>query len=105
MVHLKKLLNGVDPQEAANYLVNKKPELNLLKVIEEIKSKKSGIIADPGQLEELAKEVIEENPNLVETYKKGKTTVIMAMVGAVMRKTSGKANAAKAREILEKLLI
>jgi nucleoside-diphosphate-sugar epimerase len=33
-----------------------------------------------------------------------KTTVIMALVGAVMKKTSGKADAQKARSILEQLL-
>ena len=48
--------------------------------------------------------MIDENPNFVETYKKGKTTVIMALVGAVMKKTSGKADAQKAKQILEDLL-
>ena len=37
-------------------------------------------------------------------YRKGKTTVIMALVGAVMKKTSGKADAQKVREVLEKML-
>jgi len=98
---------GVDPKELANYIVNKKPDIASMlstQIIEAIKGKKKGVIADQGELEKIAHEVIKENPNLVETFKKGKTTVIMAMIGAVMRKTSGKADAAKAREILERIL-
>jgi aspartyl-tRNA(Asn)/glutamyl-tRNA(Gln) amidotransferase subunit B len=55
-------------------------------------------------LRKIAAEVITENEQSVAAYKGGKETAIMALVGGVMRKTQGKANAQKAREILKKLL-
>lgn len=99
--------HGVEAKEIANYIVNKKPDVTSVlpaQIIEEIKGKKAGVIGDLEELGKIAREVIKESPNLVETYKKGKTTVIMAMVGLVMRKTAGKADAVKVKEILEKLL-
>jgi len=60
-----------------------------------------GVIGDIGELGRIAEEVISENPDLVESYKKGKVTVIQALVGAAMRKTGGKVDAGKVREILE----
>ena len=59
------------------------------------------MIGDIGELEKLVKEVIEENPQMVEQYKKGKVTVIQALIGAGMRKSSGKADSQKLRQILE----
>jgi len=98
----------VSAKDIANYIVNKKPNIETIlpaQIIEELKGKKIGVIEDVGKLKRVAKEVIEENANLKEIYKKGKTTVIMAMIGAVMKKTAGKADAQKAREILTKLLL
>ncbi len=97
-----------DPLEIANYIVNKKPDINSVspaQIIEEIKGKKAGVIGNLEALEKLAQQVISENPNLVETYNKGKTTVVMALVGAMMKKTSGKADPQRTREILEELLM
>ena len=96
----------IDAKEIANYIINKKIDENISpdQILKDLKSKTAGVIGDLGELEKLAKEVMEENPNFVEIYKKGKTTVIMALVGAVMKKTSGKADAIKTRESLEKLL-
>lgn len=105
MDHGKK--HGLDTKEIANYIINKKPDIESIlptQIIEELKSKKVGVIGDLEELEKYAKQVMEENPNFVQTYRKGKTTVIMALVGAVMKKTAGKADAQKAREILERLL-
>lgn len=62
------------------------------------------IISNERELEKLAKEVIDENPKVVEDYKRGKETAIMALIGAVMRKTKGKADAGKVKEILKRLL-
>lgn len=95
------------PQDVANYIVNHKVDITTVlptHIIEEIKGKKVGMISDESELEKIAKEVISENPGFVEAYKKGKLTVIQALVGAVMKKTLGKADASKAKTILEKLL-
>lgn len=59
---------------------------------------------DENEIEKLIQEVIAENPVIVEQYKGGKTTVIGFFVGAVMKKTWGKANPKIAQEIFEKLL-
>ncbi|OGE19648.1 hypothetical protein A3J19_02025 [Candidatus Daviesbacteria bacterium RIFCSPLOWO2_02_FULL_41_8] len=105
VVHGKK--HGVEAKAVANYIVNAKPDIdNFLptQIIEEIKGKKVGVIEDEKELEKLASEAIEENPGLVETYKRGKVTVIQAIIGSVMRKTGGKVNPNKIREILEERL-
>ena len=105
VVHGEK--NGIEAKAVANYIINIKPDIDAVlstQIIEEIKGKKVGVIEDEKELERLANEAIEENPGLVETYKKGKVTVIQAIIGSVMRKTGGKVNANKIREILEEKL-
>jgi len=91
--------------QIANYLINRRESsMDIAEVINNIMSRIKGVVTDADVLEIWAKEVLTENPKFVETYKKGKTTVIMALIGAVMKKTAGKADAQKAKEILEKLL-
>ena len=94
---------GVEPKQIANYIINQKPDINI-KVAEKIKVRDAGMIGDPEELEKLAQEAIAENPAMVEAYKKGKVAVIQAFIGSVMRKTGGKVNADKIREILEEKL-
>ena len=52
----------------------------------------------------MCEEVLAENPNEVAAYKGGKVTLIRWFVGGVMKKSRGKADAAKAKKILEELL-
>ncbi len=73
-------------------------------VLEKISAKSSGVISDEGELEKICQEVIEENQKSVEDYKSGKLPAIQALIGGVMRKTQGKADVGKVKEILEKLL-
>jgi len=99
---------NVTAKEVANYLANQK--LDPLKIspdeiIEAIKEKKSGRIDDEESLIKVASEVIKENESSVNAYKGGKETAIMALVGGVMRKTQGKADAGKALIVLKKLLV
>ncbi len=54
--------------------------------------------------EKLIEEVIKDNPKAVNDYLSGKKNAINALVGAVMRKTKGRANPQKVRELLEKYL-
>ncbi len=56
------------------------------------------------EIEALAKEVLEENPAIVDQYKWGKTTTIWFFIGQLMKKTWGKTNPKIAQEIFEKLL-
>jgi Asp-tRNA(Asn)/Glu-tRNA(Gln) amidotransferase B subunit len=45
--------------------------------------------------------VLEENAQLVERYKSGKTNVFQALVGKAMQASAGKASPVRVREILE----
>ncbi len=98
---------NVEPKQAANYIINQKIDIKTtkpLQVIEKIANKSAGMIEDIRELERLAQETIAENPVMVEAYKKGKVTVIQAIIGSVMKKTAGKVNPNKIREILEEKL-
>lgn len=55
---------------------------------------------DNNQLKKICQEVLAENVSAVQSYLGGKETALKALVGAVMRKTRGRANAAKAEQLL-----
>lgn len=96
-----------EPQQIANLMVNQKIQPGSKtedEVISQILEKKAGVIEDESELEKLALEVISENQKSVDDFKSGKENAVMALVGGVMKKTQGKANAQKAKEILIKLL-
>ncbi len=57
-------------------------------------------VSDTGALEAVIDEVIAENPGLVEQLRGGKEGVINALVGHVMKKTTGAANPALAAQLL-----
>jgi len=61
-------------------------------------------VSDEGQIEEICKIVLQENPAEVEKYKSGKTNVIGFLVGQVMKKSQGKADPKLVNQILSKLL-
>jgi len=67
---------------------------------------KEGIIkvGDVDTLDKLVNEAIDSFPDLVEKYKKGKRGVIGVLIGEVMRRTKGQADAKVVRELLEKKL-
>jgi len=98
---------GIDAQGTANYIINRKidPSTSPARIVNDITAKSSNIISDEGELEKIIKEAIEENTKAVEDYKSGKENALQVLIGAVMKKTAGKADAGKVREILLKLLI
>lgn len=59
---------------------------------------------ESGELEVLARQILEENPAIVDQYKGGKTTTIWFFIGQLMKKSWGKANPKIAQNIFEKLL-
>jgi aspartyl-tRNA(Asn)/glutamyl-tRNA(Gln) amidotransferase subunit B len=61
-------------------------------------------VSDEGELRELAAQILEANPEQVETYRAGKTTVIGWFVGQVMKETQGKANPQVVKQVLQSLL-
>ncbi len=58
-------------------------------------------IADDDTLGKILDEVIAENPEIIEKIKAGETKPIDFLVGQVMRKTKGKANAKKVKEMMK----
>ncbi len=69
-----------------------------------IKEKKLEQISDTGELEKIIKEVIKNNPKVVENYKKGKVASFQFLIGQIMAQTKGRANPQIARDILKKIL-
>ena len=73
-------------------------------VDEIIKTKGLIQIQDESLLEEIAKKVIDDNPDQVAAYKSGKDKLFGFFVGQVMKETQGKANPKSVNEILKELL-
>jgi aspartyl-tRNA(Asn)/glutamyl-tRNA(Gln) amidotransferase subunit B len=61
-------------------------------------------VTDKGEIDGVVKGVLAENPSQVAAYKGGKTKVFGFFVGAVMKKTKGKANPRLVNELLKKAL-
>lgn len=69
-----------------------------------VKEKGLTQISDEGEIEKIARKVIEANPKSVEDYKKGKEKALGFLVGQVMKETRGKANPQLVNKILKELL-
>lgn len=56
------------------------------------------------KIRKICETVLEENPKMVEQYKRGKKKVFNAVVGAVAKKTERMVNMGTAAKIIEELL-
>lgn len=61
-------------------------------------------VSDDASLKAWIREAIDANPKVVGDFKSGKETAAMFLVGQVMKKSQGKANPGKVRELLLKTL-
>ena len=61
-------------------------------------------VSDVRTLERIIDEVIENNPQPTEDYKKGKESALQFLIGQVMKATKGKANPQVVGEVLRKKL-
>jgi len=61
-------------------------------------------ISDDKAITDAAEKVLKENPKAVEDFKRGKDTVLVFLVGQLMRQTKGKANPEMANKILREKL-
>jgi len=61
-------------------------------------------ITDVEEIKKLVKEVIEENPEAVEDFKKGKGNAIQFLIGQIMKKTKGRADPSISQNILKEYL-
>lgn len=57
--------------------------------------------ADETEIEKIINKILADNPEQVEQYKGGKTTVIQFFIGMVMRETKGQADPESTKQILE----
>ncbi len=67
---------------------------------EEIVAQKGLAVVEGDIVSTAAEEAIKENPQAVADYKAGKEKALNSLVGAVMKKTKGRADARAAREVL-----
>lgn len=63
-----------------------------------------GQVSDDATLTTLIEEAIAANQGAIESFKKGKTQALGAIVGAVMKATKGQADAKKVNDVLMKIL-
>ncbi len=61
-------------------------------------------ITDMGEVEEIVKTIVANNPKSVEDFKSGKGKAIGFLVGQVMKETKGRANPGLVNELLLKYL-
>ena len=59
---------------------------------------------DTGAIETIIKEVLDNNPKMVEEYKSGKEKAFNGLVGQVMKASKGKANPSAVNELMKKML-
>ncbi len=78
------------------------PEVIALKKRPQEVMKEKGLeqVSDDSALGSWIKEAIEANPKVVADYKAGKDTAAMFLVGQVMKKSQGKANPVKVKELM-----
>lgn len=62
-------------------------------------------VSDEGELAKFIDEVLTENPKIVEDVKGGKERAIGSLVGALMKKTKGRANPQLANDLLKKKIL
>lgn len=76
------------------------------KSAEEI-AKKLGMVqlSDGNQILSLVNEVLDANPQAIDTFKKGRDNILGFLVGQVMKKSQGKANPAMTMELLKQEIV
>ncbi len=65
-----------------------------------VKEKGMMQMSDTTEITKIANEVLDENPDVIEQYKKGRTNVIDFLTGQIMKKTRGTANPTMARSTM-----
>jgi hypothetical protein len=75
--------------------------LNAFVSYEDIISETDFSVKDNGEVEAIINRVIESNPDIVESYKKGKVALLNRLFGEVMKASGGKIDVVSAKEMLE----
>ncbi len=98
--------SGVKPQAIVNAINNKKlsTDLPIEDFAKQLRQMSTPIQTDNSLLATVIAQVLETNQKAVDEYRGGKETVIMFLVGQVMRAMQGKADANTVKSALEKTL-
>ncbi len=100
---VRAVAKGKLPREAAKTLVF--PEMVATgRAWEEIVAEKGLAAVSGGDLEDVVRQAIDANPDVVAKYRAGKTAVKGVLVGDVMKRTRGSADPKRVAEVLERLL-
>ena len=105
--HMIDLLKLVENRKITDNVASKILEKLIEKpfdIKEYVKKEKLEAVSDISELEKYCKEAIKENPKAIEDYKKGEAKALNFIVGAVMKKTKGKATPKEVNEIILKLI-
>jgi aspartyl-tRNA(Asn)/glutamyl-tRNA(Gln) amidotransferase subunit B len=100
-------LHTVTPKQIANTIINKKIDITTTlpaELIELIKAESKVDTIDDATMATIIQEVLTEQEKAVDEYKSGKETVIMFLLGQVMRKIGKKVDAQMVKTQLEKAL-
>ncbi len=97
---------GVEKNQVIKLLVNNSEmrKKTSSEILDYVKSISFDRINDIRDLESVADQVLQENPKIIEQIKNGKSSAQEFLLGQIMRKTYGKANARLVREILDRKL-
>ncbi len=97
---------GVTPAKIASMLVNKRLSVadTIESSLEKIRTASAPVQTDQTALQAAVDKVISEQAKAVEEYKSGKETVLMFLVGMVMKEMKGQADANTVKENLLKSL-
>ncbi len=104
MIDLLKLVENKKITDNVAAKILEKLVENPFDVNEYVKKESLEAVSDVSELEKYCKESIAENPKAVEDYKKGEAKALNFIVGAVMRKSKGKATPKEVNEIILKLI-
>jgi len=99
--------HGMGAEKIAGTLVNKKPDINKVlpaKLVEILRKEEEVVVLPIKELDRFVVLAIKENLQAVTDYKKGKEGALQFLVGQVMGKAKGKADARKIAELLKKQL-
>lgn len=104
IIELLRLLEGKKITEQTGQRILEKLIVEPISPKEYVEKEKLGIVSGEEELRKICEEAVKENPAAVEDYKKGEQKSFNFIVGAVMKKTKGKANPAVVNKILKEII-
>lgn len=95
------------PKKVANFLINQKSKSQTMtpaQIVNKVKKDQMSATATDEEMVEWTEMTLASNTDLVTKYQSGKTQVIGALIGDVMKRSKGQANPQKVKSLLEQKL-